>query len=531
MAKNTYTNIKETITKEGNLFLAKTDIPNTVCVIFAYSVTNYVYALAETKAVDPILYIRKDYKKFELDIKSLLNLSGFTATFLVKDVEEYEDFSITEDYNELLKDLGYKSMSKKHLDKIAKALDIKFDSSYSYTTISTSNKNNLKRSSFQFTIDTNPNKEVLIKHVIDPDKEEPFIIGEEEKLIYELIKSGNNLYLIGEPGAGKTYSVTQLCRKNRNPLILISCNEGTLTSTFTGEFQPNDKPTTISFSKLGSFFKYVYTIYLKLASSLIKDEDFESKEELELARSNFAFLYSSYAVGCKYGAVILLDEINRMPQDVQACLLSQFDETKKLQLPNGEVIDIHPDTRFVATGNPGASGTRDLISALVNRMYVHTVESPLDKSNRNYLIQRLAINTSLENTKAIETLADAAIDIHAVYESDGLEYNISTRNLTDNYLRNILDKDGNLLHTKSIRQRIFNSAFVDAITTSSNDSSFRKAYIDRFKPHFDALEDALNTSNEDSIGTYDSPVIMNELDLDSECDELLKDIEEVKKGL
>ena len=227
----------------------------------------------------------------------------------------------------------------------------------------------------------------------------------------------------------------------------------------------------------------------------------------------------------------MLDEINRMPQDVQACLLSQFDETKKLYLPNGEVIDIHPDTRFVATGNPGASGTRDLISALVNRMYVHTVDSPLDKDHRDYLIQRLAVNTSLENTRAIETLADAAIDVHAVYASDGLEYNISTRNLTDNYLRNILDKDGNLLHNKSIRQRIFNSAFVDAVTTSSNDTSFRKAYIDRFKPHFEALEDALNTSDEESIGNYDSPVVINDLDIDSECADIINDIEAVKREL
>jgi hypothetical protein len=164
-------------------------------------------------------------------------------------------------------------------------------------------------------------------------------------------------------------------------------------------------------------------------------------------------------------------------------------------------------------------------------MYVHTVESPLDEAHRDYLIQRLAVNTSLENTRAIETLADAAIDVHAVYASDGLEYNISTRNLTDNYLRNVLDKEGNLLHTKSIRQRIFNSAFVDAVTTSSNDTSFRKAYIDRFKPHFEALEEALNTSDEDSIGVYNSPVVINDLDIDSECDELLRDIEEVKKGL
>lgn len=86
------------------------------------------------------------------------------------------------------------------------------------------------------------------------------------------------------------------------------------------------------------------------------------------------------------GGFAVLDEINMARNEAISVLHSVLDYRRVIDIPNYEIINIHPATRFIATMNYGYEGTREMNKALMSRFVV--IDMPtIDEKNLNLLLK------------------------------------------------------------------------------------------------------------------------------------------------
>lgn len=136
-----------------------------------------------------------------------------------------------------------------------------------------------------------------------------------------------HLLLEGPKGAGKTTAVYKAAQETSNPLVSIQFTGHTGVDTLLGKW-------------------------------LLKDGKTYWQDGL-------------FTLACRYGFWVVLDEINMALPEVTAALHSALDDRRVLILDekDGEVIDIHPNTRIFAAINPSEdyAGTKEMNAALVDR--------------------------------------------------------------------------------------------------------------------------------------------------------------------
>lgn len=140
-------------------------------------------------------------------------------------------------------------------------------------------------------------------------------------------KLKKHLLLEGPKGAGKTTSIYYAAQETNNPLVSIQFTGHTGVDTLLGKW-------------------------------LLKDGKTYWQDGL-------------FTLACRYGFWIVLDEINMALPEVTAALHSALDDRRVLILDekDGEVINIHPNTRIFAAINPSEdyAGTKEMNAALVDR--------------------------------------------------------------------------------------------------------------------------------------------------------------------
>lgn len=119
----------------------------------------------------------------------------------------------------------------------------------------------------------------------------------------------------------------------------------------------------------------------------------------------------------RYGGVLLLNEVNFLPERVSTVLYSLLDYRREVQLleNGGEVIKAHPDLLIVADMNYGYRGTHELSQAWNDR-YGIKLEFPYDRAIENKVI----------GNKSLLSLADK---LREMYDQEELSTPISTRSL------------------------------------------------------------------------------------------------------
>jgi MoxR-like ATPase len=119
----------------------------------------------------------------------------------------------------------------------------------------------------------------------------------------------------------------------------------------------------------------------------------------------------------RYGGVLLLNEVNFMPERIMTVLYSLLDDRREIQLLDngGEVIKAHPDLLIVADMNAGYRGTHELSQANNDRWKVK-LEFPYDKRIESKLIKS-------------KTLLDLAHKLRDQYDREEISTPISTRGL------------------------------------------------------------------------------------------------------
>lgn len=117
------------------------------------------------------------------------------------------------------------------------------------------------------------------------------------------------------------------------------------------------------------------------------------------------------------GGVLLLNEVNFMPERIMTVLYSLLDDRREIQLLDngGEVIKAHPDLLIVADMNAGYRGTHELSQANNDRWGIK-LEFPYDPK----------IESKLIKSKSLLELANKLRD---QYDRDEITTPVSTRGL------------------------------------------------------------------------------------------------------
>lgn len=119
----------------------------------------------------------------------------------------------------------------------------------------------------------------------------------------------------------------------------------------------------------------------------------------------------------RHGGVLLLNEIDFMPERITTILFSLLDDRRQIQLMEngGEVIEAHPNLLIIGDHNPNYRGSRPMNQAWKDRFH-HKVEYPYDKAIEKKLIPS-------------PTLLEIADKLRVMNDKGELDTPVSTRSM------------------------------------------------------------------------------------------------------
>jgi MoxR-like ATPase len=170
-----------------------------------------------------------------------------------------------------------------------------------------------------------------MERIIEKLQEEHQIVGRNNELLSALIaaRAGKHLLLEGPVGVGKTTLALAICSHLNMKVYRIDKDERYTEQKLTGWYDPP----------------------LVLSSGY----------------SNEAFIHGPLGMAMKEGGVLLVNELNRMPEGTQNVLLSAMDE-KIIYVPKFGTIEAREGFSITATQNPDEYiGTSQLSEALRDR--------------------------------------------------------------------------------------------------------------------------------------------------------------------
>jgi len=125
-------------------------------------------------------------------------------------------------------------------------------------------------------------------------------------------------------------------------------------------------------------------------------------------------------------AIVNLSELNAAGPEVLFALHSLLDRHKKLELPNGEVIELRDDTFIFGTMNPTSlrdyAGTQSLNKAFADRWVIW--DKPFPK--REQLSSIFSLRYPKLQKEYVELIIKLAIEINNSFISDDISVNVET---------------------------------------------------------------------------------------------------------
>ena len=154
------------------------------------------------------------------------------------------------------------------------------------------------------------------------------------------------------------------------------------------------------------------------------------------------------------GYCAILEEINFARPGVLGKLNSLLDETRQIDLPNGEVLKAHPNFRVIATCNIMYEGTNRFNKALINRFESCIEFKDLDKTEAvNTIISR----TGYKDRSKIETVYEAYNALKKYMTAQRLDTIVSMRQLLTMFKQGKYYKNANV----AFQNIVVNSAFIE----------------------------------------------------------------------
>jgi len=220
-----------------------------------------------------------------------------------------------------------------------------------------------------------------------PSVDENYVFPAWTEEFVSMLDVGLNCWLYGGTGAGKSSLAEQVCCAGNLPLMYQS-------------FHEDIKP----------------------------DQLFGGKD---LVDGNTVWVDGPVTKAYREGFVLLLDEIDGLPPEIQFCLYGILDRKPLVLAENGnEVVKPHPNFRAIATGNTQGrgdetgmfAGTNVLNRAFLNRYRVwYKVDYPDEKTYRN-IIEKEGVNP-----KVASDIARLAKEINNAFMNGTLSETFSLR--------------------------------------------------------------------------------------------------------
>lgn len=203
----------------------------------------------------------------------------------------------------------------------------------------------------------------------------------------------NNVLLYGDAGAGKTSLVWQLAARLGRPVFSISCS----------------KKTRFEFDMVG---------------------------ERKLVNGSSVWQDGPLTMAIRYGGIFLANEITRLDEDEQMRLADVLDKPGRLYVSGtGETLTLHPDFRFIATGNSAGAGDetgcypgeRRSSLAFPDRFQAYKVNYPLPVVEEAMLAKR--VSDVPENVRKSMVKLANTIRQQFIGEGGAMSITFSTRSL------------------------------------------------------------------------------------------------------
>ncbi|MCO5142455.1 MAG: MoxR family ATPase [Oligoflexia bacterium] len=202
-------------------------------------------------------------------------------------------------------------------------------------------------------------------------KEQNFLVGREEEIknIFHCILCNKNILLQGPVGVGKTFLLSSIAKEMGRDFIRIDGDSRYTEHKLTGWFDPP------------KILKSGYT------------ED--------------SFFSGPLLTAMKEGRILFINELNRMPENVQNILLPALDE-RRVEIPKIGSVLAKKGFCVVATQNPKEFiATSHLSEAILDRFELVTIEYQSEEEEKKIVEKERSLNTE----KVHEDLLDWSVKI------------------------------------------------------------------------------------------------------------------------
>lgn len=215
-----------------------------------------------------------------------------------------------------------------------------------------------------------------------------FIPEYHAKVIHHGLERGDSLLFTGDVGTGKTITARAIADILERPLILIPPMGGDVIDKLIGEYD--------------------------VAKQILELERLKATNDVDKIKNTNLFSKNNFFVGdvlkgMLTGSVVVIDEINRFPQEIQNQLLHIAD-TRKVVLPNFGEIKACDGFQLIGTANDKDMGIQPLSSALKRRFVRVPFEHP-DSETLTKIIKAGA-------PEAVDTLIEDIVNMDQILQSE-----------------------------------------------------------------------------------------------------------------
>lgn len=215
------------------------------------------------------------------------------------------------------------------------------------------------------------------------------------------------LLLRGETGVGKNRLIRQLCAHTNRPLVRVNFGSGTTYEELVGGYAPDETAEETRVTRV---------------EELTKHHDLEAGEAASLVGAEHAF---SFRPGILYRAVrhgwtFVADELNAAGPAATMPLHGLTERDGQLVVkPTAEVLDPHPQFRFVATTNPPRyAGTSRLNDAFRSRFWELHLDYLSPSAERRLLYETTDLQRGVDRDERVaERLTELAANLRASHRN------------------------------------------------------------------------------------------------------------------
>lgn len=256
-----------------------------------------------------------------------------------------------------------------------------------------------------------------------------YIIPPEIKRICEHAKATTatsspmrNFLLRGPAGTGKTEGAKAIAAGLHLPYRCITCSANTEIFDLLGQILPDvdgkrtallrEHPTfqdimldpATAYQKLTGTYDENVTddmVYQKLIDTIF--DEMHDYYKNQTSHQNFKYVDTPLVEAIRYGYLVELQEPTVIANPgVLVGLNSLLDRCNSVFLPNGEVVNRHPDTTIVVTTNNDYAGCRQMNQSVLSRM---NMKIDLMEPDEDTLVQRVLGITGCTDKKMVQTMA------------------------------------------------------------------------------------------------------------------------------